>query len=889
MKARWISIKVLELVFVFNCAPIRLGAKRLQRWVSWMCWWIKNLQMNAAREQDGRGKLLSGAQPLVLVPCRRTRKEGKNQTMTERIMITKAFPSRWGVFPARLLACAMVPLLLTSAHAATYSLARDFSYTDNRTNSTWSYRLDDSGNRPPTFPLLTSTNRDANAVWGSDFPEPPIMWCEGSGYWGIGKNLTGQEQFSSRNQTRWAPGEVLLHPKAGASPAGLVVGWTAPDRMLIDVHYTFGSASPHGNGIGYEIVKRSDQVDTEIVSVRNIGNSLTNDLKGMVIGKGEQLFFRFNTCGDPGGDITRAEILINGKESAATLAPALQPSGGAIAEGSNFTFTVVRAGGGPLLWLKDGQPIAGATTASLRIRNVKKADAGSYAVRVGSRSSGNAILKVTPRPEPYASPVPKTVFSETLAEQEKELETNELMLRFAASRKRMASIPHRPAYHFVSPENMMNDPHGLCFWKGRWHLFYQAYPPDEFPHPRDIKSRRQHWGHAVSDDLVHWRDLPYAIYPGVERMCFSGGTVVEEDRVVAFYPGIGAGQMGAIADDPLLLNWDKFGPVNSGHGDSDIWKEGDTYYGLVGRSLWTSKDLTHWQARGGFLTSTPFIRHDDDGSCPNFQRLGDKYILLFFSHSNGGQYYLGDYANLRFNPYAHGRFNHGRVAPGGVHAPSAVSDGKGGVINILNINDARYSEHWDQIMSVPQHLTLGQDKQLRIEPVAELASLRGEHQRVDRTVLLANREMVLDHIRGNTMELAVELDPKEARWVQLNVLRSPNAEEQTSITFFNFDRQLTYWYQTPGQVILDGSRSSTLPDVWLRPPEQVVMQRNGESLRLRVFIDRSVVEVFVNERQYLAMRIYPGRKDSLGISLRAQGQDAVLKSLDAWQMQSIWP
>ena len=81
---------------------------------------------------------------------------------------------------------------------------------------------------------------------------------------------------------------------------------------------------------------------------------------------------------------------------------------------------------------------------------------------------------------------------------------------------------------------------------------------------------------------MHWRDLPYAIYPGIERMCFSGSTVVEEDRVVAFYPGIGAGQMVAIADDPLLLNWDKIGPVNSGMGDADIWKEGDTYYGLVG-------------------------------------------------------------------------------------------------------------------------------------------------------------------------------------------------------------------------------------------------------------------------------------------------------------------
>ena len=88
---------------------------------------------------------------------------------------------------------------------------------------------------------------------------------------------------------------------------------------------------------------------------------------------------------------------------------------------------------------------------------------------------------------------------------------------------------------------------------------------------------------------------------------------------------------------------------------------------------------------------------------------------------------------------------------------------------------------------------------------------------------------------------------------------------------------------------LDGTRSSTLPDVWLRPPERAEIERGGAPLRLRVFIDRSVVEVFVNGRQYLAMRVYPARKDSVGVSLRAQGQDAVLKRLDAWQMRSIWP
>ena len=150
-------------------------------------------------------------------------------------------------------------------------------------------------------------------------------------------------------------------------------------------------------------------------------------------------------------------------------------------------------------------------------------------------------------PDP-TSRVPSYTFGETLAEQEAQLRTNPLLRRFNESRKRLASDPHRPIYHYVNPEGNLNDPNGLCFWRGRWHLFYQAYPPED---------PRQHWGHAVSDDLVHWRDLPLAIYPSPEEKVFSGTTLVEDDRVIAIYHGVGAGTMVAVSDDPLLLNWRK--------------------------------------------------------------------------------------------------------------------------------------------------------------------------------------------------------------------------------------------------------------------------------------------------------------------------------------------
>jgi beta-fructofuranosidase len=86
----------------------------------------------------------------------------------------------------------------------------------------------------------------------------------------------------------------------------------------------------------------------------------------------------------------------------------------------------------------------------------------------------------------------------------------------------------------------------------------------------------------------------------------------------------------------------------------------------------------------------------------------------------------------------------------------------------------------------------------------------------------------------------------------------------------------------------EGTCSSELPGVRLRAPETApVYFGPGELLKLRIFVDKSIVEVFVGGRQCIALRVYPGRADSLGVSLRAQGQDAVLGKLDAWQMKSI--
>ncbi len=513
----------------------------------------------------------------------------------------------------------------------------------------------------------------------------------------------------------------------------------------------------------------------------------------------------------------------------------------------------------------------------------------------------------------YTSRVPRREhYVETLPEQLEQLRGDPQVLRFAESRKRLAGDRYRPIYHYVNPEGRLNDPNGLCLWQGRWHLFYQAYPPED---------PRQHWGHAVSDDLIHWRDLPLAIYPNPEEKCFSGATLVEEDRVIAMYHGTKAGTMVAVSSDPLLLNWKKVtgkpvipyagpgeDPLPYNIFDPCIWKHDGTYYALTAGTLpegpggkpvraeflHRSSDLATWEYLHPFLEDDQYGLIGDDGACPYFWPIADRHILLHFSHTSGGKYLLGDYDTDRqkFVVAAAGDFNFGPAAPCGVHAPSATPDGKGGVIVIFNMNPGKPTEGWNQIMTLPRRLTLLGQEDLRVEPAGEVESLRADHQRFETVPLPANQEIVLGEVQGNSMEILAEIETGGAPMLEMNVLRSPEREERTRIAVF---RNRGYRDRTrrgaaaQSLITIDSSYASTAPDVVCRAPETAPVHLDrDEPLVLRVFVDRSVVEVFANGKQCVAVRVYPEREDSLGVSFRAQGKPAMIKSLDVWQMENIY-
>jgi beta-fructofuranosidase len=194
--------------------------------------------------------------------------------------------------------------------------------------------------------------------------------------------------------------------------------------------------------------------------------------------------------------------------------------------------------------------------------------------------------------------------------------------------------------------------------------------------------------------------------------------------------------------------------------------------------------------------------------------------------------------------------------------------------------DVSKKMEWCGILTLPQEFTLSPEGALHMNPVKELKKLRHNHRRIVARTIPQDSPMLLDDVRGNTFELDIILQPITARECGVGLQRSPNGEEE-SLVIYNTEKKT---------IALDVSKSSKNPDVVdFDSPIVSLKLKVDEPLRLRVFVDGSVIEVFANGTRCLIKRVYPSRKDSLGVTLFARGGDAKLVSLDAWELQAVWP
>ena len=489
------------------------------------------------------------------------------------------------------------------------------------------------------------------------------------------------------------------------------------------------------------------------------------------------------------------------------------------------------------------------------------------------------------------------------------------ILRLGECRRKLEENPLHPAYHFTAPDGALNDPNGLCFWQGKWHMFYQ-----------NNRGQGWCWGHAVSDDLCRWRDLPLALTPEKEQECWSGMVMIEEDRAIATYYGLNYGIMIAVSTDPDLLRWEK---LNGGEPvipkvrpeekatrpysvyDSCIWRKDDRYCIVSGtyrvnphsgtrerqEFLFESTDLIHWEYKGVFLENDLFAVPDDDGACPYFVPCGNRYLFVHFSHHSGPKILVGDYDRERDKFVISNGVSLTSSSSffGGLLAPSAYPAGDGSVRLIHNIHHNAVPGTDYQCMSLPRRVTLTgeQENDPAIAPAPELDSLRvGSPVTLENITLKADRPFSPEGISGDTLELDAVFEAKNVPAIEWKLLMSEDGEHYTAIrvyrqrgnTFLNAFRP-GFRYRDAHETVIQMDMTHSSKDALVRIPDtQCFWLAPEEELRMRIYIDRSVAEVFVNGRVALSARISPDAGDNKKISLTSAGDDLVLRRLEVYPM-----
>ena len=492
-------------------------------------------------------------------------------------------------------------------------------------------------------------------------------------------------------------------------------------------------------------------------------------------------------------------------------------------------------------------------------------------------------------------------------------------------RERLLADPHRPRWHFCLPEDIgiPGDPNGAFYRDGRYHLMYLY----------ERRGAGFWWGHVSSADLDHWRHHPDAIGPGDgDDGCFSGGGFVDDDGTayLSYWMLWGAKGIG-LASSRDLERWQKsaanpvirstaFGltetrdlqgqPLLLGSADpSNVWKQDGLYHVLTGNLLvldrigraadappetqgdrlylWTSPDLVHWSYRHVFYERrVEWTDRSEDNMCPTFLPLpssraggppSGKHLLSFISHNKGCQYYVGTYRDLRFLPEQHGRMT---WVDNTFFAPEALIDGRGRQLLwawLLDNPQGERARGWSGVYGLPRTLWLGEDGTLRQAPVEELEQLRGERRARTAVALRDGADEPIEGVDGTSCELALEIAADHADRVALAVRASPEGAEET----------LLYYDARAGELVFDSTRSGG--DGRRAIERAPFALAPGEPLRLRVFVDRSVVELFANDRQAITRRVYPTRADSTGLFLRTRGGAATVRSVEAWELAPANP
>ena len=458
------------------------------------------------------------------------------------------------------------------------------------------------------------------------------------------------------------------------------------------------------------------------------------------------------------------------------------------------------------------------------------------------------------------------------------------MTSIAEADRKVASDRTRPIFHFIAPGNWMNDPNGPFYFKDYYHIYYQHNPyGDTWGH--------MHWGHARSRDLVMWKHMPVSLWPSKELgedHVFSGcATTNSEGQVMAFYTSIGRGKSaGDYAEQWVGIGDSEANtfikhpanPILSEklHGDTKVWdwrdpfifRDADKAYMVLGGNLNRGKGgqgvvllyeagnglLTNWTYRGVLWT------HPDSKvtniECPNFFKLGDRWVLIISPHRKV-EYFTGsfDSAAGKFTSTQSGLMDHSDD----YYAPNSMEDPDGRRILWGWVRNFKSGRGWNGCLTLARILSLDADGHVLQTPTPALEKLREQPFTLP-ALALNNVTNSMQNFSGDTLEIQAEFEPGDAKLFGLRLRASADGQRALTVA-------------SDGTNIFAAGLTAKLP-----------ANSIGKTVKLRVFLDRSVLEVYANDQACLTKVVYPEERD-LGVGLFASQGSVRLKSLSAWPLK----
>ena len=434
--------------------------------------------------------------------------------------------------------------------------------------------------------------------------------------------------------------------------------------------------------------------------------------------------------------------------------------------------------------------------------------------------------------------------------------------------------PHRPQFHFSPEAHWMNDPNGLVYYDGEYHLFYQYYP-------EDIVWGPMHWGHAVSRDMIHWSHLPIALYPDSLGLIFSGSAVIDQDNTAGF----GKDAMVAIfthhnmdlekAGSKIFQNqsiaystdrgrtFTKFdgNPVIKNPGIKDFrdpkvrWDDTHHQWVMVFAAydkalFYTSKNLKDWRKSGEFgIPGDTRLWECPDLFPIKVEETGDiKWILITSIQKdapNGGtatSYFVGDFDGAVFKGDTakqywldYGKDNYAFVTWNNV--PDDRTLGIGWMSNWQYAQKVP-TEKWRSATTLPRSLSLhfdGTEFSLRSMPVAEIEQLY-EKPIILSPAIIKDKLLVSQDTICNQCVLDLQFKKPTTGVIKIRIANS-------------LDESITVGYNiTSNQYFID--RSSSGASDFSKDFVGVHLATcnyQTDTIQMKIFLDKSSIELFADD------------------------------------------